>query len=106
MENNSSLQIKIDKELLRQAREICSEMGLDLPTAVRMFICQLVRERGLPFTPSAAPREEELFYSPQNLAHIYKGLQDIQEGRGITKTLEELQAMEQQGGAEKQPDEA
>ena len=43
------LQVRIDDELKNQATEIFNELGIDLSTAVRMFLKKAVLEKGLPF---------------------------------------------------------
>lgn len=43
------LQIRVDDELKKQASIIFDELGLDLSTAIRMFLKKAVIERGLPF---------------------------------------------------------
>lgn len=43
------LQVRIDDELKRQATEIYDELGLDLSTAVRMFLKRSVLVKGIPF---------------------------------------------------------
>ena len=43
------LQIRIDDELKKQASMLFDELGLDLSTAVRMFLKKAVLEKGLPF---------------------------------------------------------
>lgn len=54
-----STNISIDSETKRQAQALFSELGLDLSTAVNLFLRQAVRERGIPFVISAeAPNAE------------------------------------------------
>ena len=43
------LQIRIDEELKNQANAIYNELGIDLSTAVRMFLKKSVLEGGIPF---------------------------------------------------------
>ena len=43
------LQIRIDDELKKQASMLFDELGLDLSTAIRMFLKKAVIEKGLPF---------------------------------------------------------
>ena len=55
------ISIKLDEELKSQANSVLSELGLDLPTAIRMYMKAIERENGLPIstslpkTPVAAP---------------------------------------------------
>ena len=47
---NGLLQLRIDDGLRREAAEIYSQLGLDLPTAIRMFLTRSVQVRGIPFS--------------------------------------------------------
>ena len=44
------LQIRVDEELKNQASAIYNELGIDLSTAVRMFLKKSVIEGGIPFS--------------------------------------------------------
>lgn len=57
-----STNISIDAETKVQAQEICETLGLDLSTAVNIFLHKLVMQRAIPFiiedtTPSESMRE-------------------------------------------------
>lgn len=43
------LQVRVDETLKQQAAVIYEQLGLDLPSAVRMFLRRSVAERGIPF---------------------------------------------------------
>jgi len=43
------LQIRLDSHLKRQAEQVFSTLGMDLTTAVRLFLKQAVIQNGLPF---------------------------------------------------------
>lgn len=43
------IQFRADKELKQEVAEIYEELGMDLPTAFRMFMKRSVVEKGLPF---------------------------------------------------------
>ena len=68
----ANLQIRIDDELKAQAQAVTADLGLDVATAVRIFLTQMVRDRALPFTPRLAP-----FYSPANQAHLARLARDM-----------------------------
>lgn len=44
-----STNIKIDPELKKQAQELFDELGMNLTTAVNVFLSQAVREQSIPF---------------------------------------------------------
>ncbi len=43
------IQVRVDEELKNQANAIYNELGIDLSTAVRMFLKKSVLEGGIPF---------------------------------------------------------
>ena len=54
-----STNITLDPELKVAAQALLCEMGMDLSTAVTIFLKQMIRERAIPFTISlAAPNNE------------------------------------------------
>ncbi|MDM8217433.1 type II toxin-antitoxin system RelB/DinJ family antitoxin [Parasutterella secunda] len=74
----TNLQIRLDNNLRNEAQGILNDMGMDVSTAVRIFLKQVVIERALPFRPSLDP-----FYNPANIAHLQQALQDVRAGHGI-----------------------
>jgi DNA-damage-inducible protein J len=47
--NNTVLQIRVDEELKNNANMVLEDIGLDLSTAIRMFLNKTVALSGLPF---------------------------------------------------------
>ena len=45
----TNLNIRIDKDIKDQAEEIFNELGLNMTTAVNMFLRTAIREQGIPF---------------------------------------------------------
>ena len=52
--------IRIDKDVKTEASELLKELGLDMSTAVNMFLHQLILRNGLPFSVTVPSREQEL----------------------------------------------
>lgn len=46
---STNLNIRIDKEIKDQAEQIFNELGLNMTTAVNIFLRTTVRENGIPF---------------------------------------------------------
>jgi len=55
--STSTINIRTDSEIKSQAQQIFDTLGLDMTTAISLFLRQTVRERDLPFVLStkAAP---------------------------------------------------
>lgn len=71
MKDNCLVQIRVDKQLKNDAAAILDDVGLDIPTAVRMFLKTVVREKGLPLDIRSnassyleAPTEQEATKEP------------------------------------------
>ena len=45
------ISIRMDENLRKEADAILDELGLNMSSAVNIFVKQLVRQGGLPFTP-------------------------------------------------------
>lgn len=50
----SVIQVRVDDNLRQEATEIFEDLGIDMSTAVRMFLKRTVKERGLPFSMTAS----------------------------------------------------
>lgn len=87
-----STSISLDADVKERAQSILVELGLDLSTAVGMFLRQLVRERSLPFTATlnvpnavtiaAMEEAEEMLNNPEkyprydNMADLVRALEE------------------------------
>lgn len=55
-----TLQVRVDEDLRSEADGVLREMGLDVPSAVRLFLTKVVHTRSIPFALTAASRFVEL----------------------------------------------
>ncbi len=44
------IQVRVDEELKEKATAICDGLGIDLSTAIRMFMKRTVPQNGIPFS--------------------------------------------------------
>ncbi|RLK63143.1 type II toxin-antitoxin system RelB/DinJ family antitoxin [Atopobacter sp. AH10] len=58
----ANINIRVDQELKDEAAEIFSKMGMDMTTAITIFLKQTVTDYRLPFIPSVyrEPNDETL----------------------------------------------
>lgn len=77
MANTTNLNIRIDEELKRQADAIFSELGLNMSTAINMFLRYSVRYGGIPF---------ELRVEKPN-AETLAAIDDVNNNRNMSKTF-------------------
>lgn len=52
----TTLNIRIEEGLKKKASKTLENMGLDLSSAVKLFLHQTVKENGLPFHPTNNPK--------------------------------------------------
>ena len=91
MAETTNLNIRIDRELKERAEVFFSELGLNMSSAFNIFVRQSLRQGKIPFELSVAA---DPFYSPANMAVLRRSIQEANEGKFVTKTLDELRAME------------
>jgi len=91
MAETTNLNIRIDKELKEQAEVFFGELGLNMSSAFNIFVRQSLRQGKIPFELSVVA---DPFYSSVNMAVLRRSVQEAHEGKLVTKTLDELRAME------------
>lgn len=47
--SKANLNIRIDKKVKEQSEEIFNELGLNMTTAINIFLRSVIREHGIPF---------------------------------------------------------
>ena len=78
------LQVRVDDELKNQASAIFDELGMDLSTAIRMFLKKSVQAKGIPF-------ETTLDESSLEMERIVRKFQKHSEEIGNSEmTLDEI----------------
>lgn len=69
---------RMDEDLKKSMEQACSDMGLTLTAAFTIFAKKVAREKRIPFEVSADP-----FYSESNLAHLRRGVEALNAGKGV-----------------------
>ena len=86
---NSVIQIRVDEQLRNDAVELYDRLGIDLPTAVRMFMKRSVMVNGIPFNMTLPKREDDSSKALMAMREI----QDSAEKNGLSEmTLDEINA--------------
>lgn len=73
----TSITIRMDENLKKQAELLFDEMGLNMTTAFTIFTKAVVRQNKIPFEIAVDP-----FYSETNQAHLRKAVADLEAGKG------------------------
>ena len=78
-----STNINLDPELKRSAQELFSDLGLDMTTAVTLFLKAALREQGIPFeisrkqeTKAALDEFDRMLEHPEEYK-IYKSFHEV-----------------------------
>ena len=74
----STLQIRVDSNLRSQAEDFFYGAGLDMSSAVRLFLKQVVIRRRIPFDVIA----EDPFWSDANQRVLAESIRSLEEGKG------------------------
>jgi len=74
------MNIRIDSEIKRQAQELFANLGMDMTTAVNVFLRQAIWCEGLPFSVKMSPMNRE------TLAAI----EDVEHGRNLSPVFQSI----------------
>lgn len=80
----TSITIRMDENLKKQAEALFDEMGLNMTTAFTIFTKAAVRQNKFPFEITADP-----FYSEANQTHLRTAIADLEAGKGQVHELVE-----------------
>jgi len=52
----TTINIRIDEKLKKEASKTLASIGMDTSSAIKMFLTQVVTDKGLPFRPTRTPK--------------------------------------------------
>ena len=87
---NILLTLRFDDDMKIELYQMVDEMGMNLTTFFMIYAKRALRDRRIPFEITAPI---DPFYSESNKARLRESEQQFLEGRTVTKTMEELEAM-------------
>lgn len=88
--DNCAFQLQIDKNLAQKATDIFSSIGLDLQSAVQLFLNRSIKARGIPFPMRLPDKREE---SADEAITAMINMSRMAEEAGIANmTLDEINA--------------
>ncbi len=74
----TQVNFRIDDEVKESAERALKAMGLNMSTAITMFLTKVGREQRIPFEITSDP-----YYSEKNMAHLRKVIGDIKSGKAV-----------------------
>ena len=87
----TTVSLRFDDAMKKELDAMCEEMGMNLTTFFMIYAKKALRDRKIPFEITAPV---DPFLSETNQKQLRKADQQIKNGNTITKTLEELEALE------------
>lgn len=80
---------RMDEDLKQNMEQICKELGMTMTTAFTIFAKKMSREKRIPFEVSIDP-----FYSESNMKILKESIKQLEQGKVVVKTLDELRELE------------
>lgn len=87
MANTINVNIRVDEEVKKQTEVLLSEMGLNMTTAVNIFLRQVLRTGGIPF--EITTRTDD-FYNPVNQQRLCNSIERLEKGLGTVHDIIEV----------------
>ena len=87
MAQTINVNIRMDENLKKQAEQLFADLGMNMTTAINVFVRQSVSYGGIPFE---IVRKED-FYSDYNQQILKKSINQLEEGKGKTHELIEVE---------------
>lgn len=81
----TSVTVRMEEKLKKQAETLFEEMGLNMTTAITIFTKAVVRQGKIPFEISADP-----FWNEANQEHLRKAVAALNAGKGVEHELIEV----------------
>lgn len=73
------------RRIKRNMEQTCQELGMNMTTAFTIFAKKMTREKRIPFDVSVDP-----FYSESNMAHLHRGVEALNNGKGVEYKIIEI----------------
>ncbi|MEF2920249.1 MAG: type II toxin-antitoxin system RelB/DinJ family antitoxin [Acutalibacteraceae bacterium] len=86
----AQIELYIEDDIKNNAEQALKEMGLDIPTAITMFLVKVGREKRIPFEVTA----DDQFYCDANIEVLKESVKQLNNKEVVIKTFDELELME------------
>ena len=80
---STSVTIRMDENLKRRAEALFEDMGLNMTTAVTVFVKAAVRQNKIPFEISGDP-----FYSEENMERLRRSIAQLESTGGTVHEVD------------------
>lgn len=92
----TNITIRIDDDVKKEAETLFDKLGLSMSGAINVFFRQAIREQAIPFPIRAQTAEEKHneYFNEHNMRILMESMAEAKAGNIVTKTMAELEAME------------
>ena len=87
----STIQVRITDEDKNEAQKILEALGLDLPTAIRMFLKQVQQQKRLPFDVALEPERDENGLTKEQVESILQASADAKKGINVSPAFDNIE---------------
>mgnify|MGYP002752768131 CR=1 FL=1 len=82
--SKTSMSIRLDSEVKEQAQQVFNHLGMDMTTAINIFLRQAIQYQGLPFDVKIDENRKLLqavtdVEQNRNMSHPYESVSDLME---------------------------
>ena len=84
----TNINVRVDEDVKRKAETLFNELGMNMSTAINVFLKKSIAFGGIPFEVSVDP-----FYSESNMKALNESIEQMKTGKTVTKTIEELEGL-------------
>ena len=81
--NMGMISMRVDDEVKRKAEMACDALGLNMTTAINLYLVKLGNEMRIPFEVSVDP-----FYNAENQKILKESIRQLKEGHGKEHELQ------------------
>lgn len=74
----AQISLRVDDKIKAKAEYACNALGMNLTTAINIYLVKLGNEMRIPFKVSADP-----FYSKANIEELERRISDMQAGKNM-----------------------
>lgn len=88
--SQGTLTLKIDNETKKEFNEFCEEIGINMTTAINMFIKKVIREQRIPFELSLNKPNLETLQALQESEDILNGIKKAKSYNNVEELFKDL----------------
>ena len=80
----TNLNIRVDEDIKKQAEDLLAGLGMNMTTAINVFLRQVISKGGVPFEIT---NRTDGFYNEYNQRRLDKAITDLRDGKGTVHEL-------------------